>query len=289
MMSLGPPSSALHIEIQADVEIKHRARILHVYRQTWNEFYAWEQESQQMHLSAMASSASSISPASPAASGLAHFEAVSQLVGEAGDPGPEFLSDWGPISGQDYTSDSPFHAYNFDNDPDNTYTVLSCTDGPRPAYVCPHPRYFACTPTDRIMVSGGINDILPDESASGDPITVFFIPFDGEVHFNGKERFGTQAYVKQFKDLAWQTQFKDPDCMFCALSSLLPLLTLSFSGSSSVTVILATTLTCLVRPITGLNELLEDQQPLSSADIDQEEVLPATVSNIIYDITSRCA
>lgn len=151
-----------------------------VYRECWDEFYRWEPGECQQLIVALP----------PAPSDSADFEVLIDLLssdGGAWDRG--FTMDVDPP-----TSETVVTVTIYDRDDSFSQALISFDEVAVIAAFEPHPTYESCPPTSKNI------------ACRLDQLTDFahFIPY-------ADEGFDAKEYVKEYKSLSWQVDFKDPD------------------------------------------------------------------------------
>jgi hypothetical protein len=156
-----------------------------VYKETWNEFYAWEQDECRRALDSLAISESSLPPRNP------------QSLQAIGDTDSELDFDFDPEASNSYSeSDTEtFTREEFDTYENSIrYSTLTCFTqkaSPMRAY----PRYEICTPASRNYAR---NPLYEEDQA-------LFVPYADDLEFP------VEQYLAHFHAFSWQVDFPDPD------------------------------------------------------------------------------
>jgi hypothetical protein len=162
-----------------------RAIGISVYTETWNEFYAWEQDECQRALDSLAISESSFPPRDP------------QILHDIDDADSPLDFDF-EASNSDPESDTSetFTREVFDAHENSIrYSTLKCFTQ-RVTQMKAHPRYEMCTPASRNYN----RDPLYEQDQA------LFVPYADDLDFP------VEDYLDLFHEFSWQVDFTDPDC-----------------------------------------------------------------------------
>ena len=163
-------------------EAEIRSLVIGVYRDVWNEFYAWEQKYSKSALE-------SLEPKKPLASSSS----------ESQDDHPELIDlasvvkDWKPFDESRLTWSKETGFVTFQGQRWEVMSSLELEiDAPD---LSPCPKYEACTPAPRPILHGD------------DPPSLDFVPFPDEDGFNFED------FQEHYDSFAWQQGHEDPDRM----------------------------------------------------------------------------
>ena len=176
------PDDDLSVGIPIDPH--RRATSISVYKNTWNEFYTWEQNECRRALDCLA-----ISP-----SAFPHLDSQSGQITDS--PGSHMASD--------FDFDVEASNANFDTDPETftceefdvhenpiRYSTLTCFTL-QETWMKAYPRYEMCTPSSRSYL------VYEQEHAP-------FVPYADDLDFP------IEKYLEEFSGFGWHTGFLDPD------------------------------------------------------------------------------
>jgi hypothetical protein len=154
---------------------------IQVYKETWNEFYTWEQDECRRALASLAQAISE--PSLP------------QFLHDIDDTDAAFHFDF---EASDLNSDSESDTFireDFDTNEDSVrYSTLTCFTQkatPMKAY----PRYEMCTPVSRNYTRDPLYEL--DQA--------LFVPYADDLDFP------VEVYLEYFDAFSWQLDFIDPD------------------------------------------------------------------------------
>ena len=156
-----------------------RSLIESVYREVWNEFYAWEQPYSARVIASLA--------------GTSDRQKVLDVTSRADS---ESLCDL-VVDPQTRPSE-PIVVETYNEDGSVTVTEVPCEELPIYVDMAPHPSYDHCTPM--------IHSV--SFSAEERPDLIAFIPYADDPEFPLEE------YAQEFAEFAWQDdshEFRDPD------------------------------------------------------------------------------
>ena len=154
-----------------------------VYKETWNEFYTWEQEECRRVLDSLAISESSLPVLDPKPS-HAIYDTDSQL---------DF--DFEAFNSSPRSDTETFTQEEFDTDENSIrYSTLTCFTY-QAQQMKAYPRYEICTPASTNYAR---NPLYEEDQA-------LFLPYADD------EKFPVEEYLKLFREFSWQVDFTDPD------------------------------------------------------------------------------
>ena len=184
--SFGPDGESVWYVQEADPAV--RAQIIQAYREVWDEFYEWEQETCEAEIMSLASNPS---PEDNRSSFLLSLqgEDTSSLDFEVAQP-VESSDDAMEVDSSGSSSET-FTIHDFER---HAASTVVCVEK-RLKYHRAYSKYYACTPTNCNVAQ------------IKDPKVARFVPFDGEPRFSENQYVG----MKQWNSLAWQDSWVDPD------------------------------------------------------------------------------
>jgi hypothetical protein len=165
------------------VDAHMRAIGISVYKETWNEFYTWEQDECRRALESPAISESSFPLRDPKPLHV-NYDIDSQL---------DF--DFGASNSYSESGTETFTKEGFDTDENSIrYSTLTCFTY-QAQQMKAYPRYEICTPASTNYVR---NPLYEEDQA-------LFVPYADD------EKFPVEEYLDFFREFSWQVDFTDPD------------------------------------------------------------------------------
>ncbi|KAG9217899.1 hypothetical protein CCMSSC00406_0005269 [Pleurotus cornucopiae] len=194
-------SKTYNMEVTNDSEQinPHRSVCLEVFRNTWVEFYEWEKEYCEAKLAALMSERRKGASATPT------ITATATTARPTSPPGPIWVIPC-PQTTVDLSG------------------VLADFDAA--------PLYESCTPLNGNVYVGDDPDVMP------------FLPF-GEEDWDGsplpgglRKRFSFEDYIGEYGQLAWMSEFDDPDldCILYATTQRLASMSISYAQMDAISV-----------------------------------------------------
>ncbi|KAH8089915.1 hypothetical protein BXZ70DRAFT_909995 [Cristinia sonorae] len=230
-------------------------RIVNAYRQCWDNFYSWEKA----YCTEAISSLAAVDP--QYLETLPNVETAALSEERTSDSDSE--CEWDDDSVTQYT------IWDLDEDedyPEPRKTIVFCSDTIELPYFPSHPKYESCTPTNCIISAPAITDINPEYNKYSPHITRF-------IKYAGEPGFKSVEYVSQFQTLEWQDQWTDPDTVVILASTIAQLLRLYEDVYEDD------------KPHVQVSQV--DQVLLTPDMIDEQDVLPTSVADVVFKMSQR--